>query len=357
VLFDRGKPVFCDILSFTPLGGSGLWQAYAQFQRHFVIPLLVHQRMGTRTSRLFLSRRDGLEPEEAWRMLTGFSAWRQPALEAVTLPVLFKSRSASLRSSEGAQARSQSDPQLHRYLLQRTFNRLQGHVNRLRPQIPANASKWSDYESGRDHYTEAALNAKRAFVSDALSDPAIRTVLDLGCNTGEFSLLADSLGRQVVAVDSDEQSLERLLQRLRERDLRIQPVSLDLGRPTPAIGWLNQEIPGFLERAAGMFDCTLMLGLIHHLLVSERAPLASVVELLDSIGSHVVVVEWIEQRDPRFQQIAGVNAALYETLTREQFEAAMTQSFVIQSRLELPGGTRTLYNCARREAPSPRSTE
>jgi SAM-dependent methyltransferase len=347
VLFDRGRPVFCDILSFAPAGASGLWQAYAQFQRHFVIPLMLQQRAGLRTSRLFLSRRDGVEPEDARRMLTGFYAWRQPALEAVTLPALLENRGGRPRAAATQKNNRQSDPRLNRYLLERTYNRLRSHLDRVRPRAPGRPSRWANYEAERDHYSEGALVQKRAFVSDALTDPAIQTVLDLGCNTGEFSLLADSLGKEVVAADYDEQSLERLVQRLREGDSRIQPVLLDLGRPTPAVGWLNSEIPAFLTRAAGQFDCIMMLGLIHHLLVSERATLEGLVQLLESLGGRTVIIEWVGTTDRRFQQIAGINAQLYENLTREQFEAALCRRFTIEKREALPGDTRTLYECRR----------
>lgn len=342
VLFDRGRPVFCDILSFVPAQPSGLWHAYAQFQRHFIIPLLLHRHLGVRTSRLFLSSREGTEPEDARKMLRGLRAWRQPALEAVTLPALFGGRRAPASGTQ----RAPTDPQLSRYLLTRTYDRLESHLDRLAPRTPRTGSKWSHYETERDHYSAADLDAKRSFVRHALSDPAIDTVLDLGCNTGEFSLLAESLGKQVVAADYDEQSLETLLQRLRNGPSRIQPLLLDVGRPTPAVGWMNEEVPAILSRTAGRFDCIMMLGLIHHLLVSERATLEGVIQLLHSLAARRVIVEWVEPHDRRFQQIAGLNSSLYEGLNRERFEQALRRVFNIERCQPLPGGTRTLYECS-----------
>ena len=342
VLFDQGRPVFCDILSFVPADATGLWPAYAQFHRHFIIPLLMHRHLGVRTSRLFLSRRDGIEPEDARRMIRGLSAWRQPALEAVTLPALLGRRGAPA----GGRQRARTDRRLNRYLLARTYDRLEGHLQGLAPRTPRSRSKWSDYETERDHYSAAGLDAKRSFVRQTLADPAISSVLDLGCNTGEFSLLAESLGKQVVAADYDEQSLETLLQRLRNGDSRIQPMLLDVGRPTPAVGWMNEEVPGIITRIAGRFDCIMMLGLIHHLLVSERATLAGVVQLLESLAARRVIVEWVERHDRRFQQIAGLNSNLYEGLSRESFELAVQRVFNIERCQPLPGGTRTLYECS-----------
>jgi SAM-dependent methyltransferase len=353
VLFDQGRPVFCDVLSFAPAGESGLWQAYAQFQRHFIIPLLMHRRVGARPSRFFLTHRDGVEPEDARMTLRGLSAWRQPALEAVTLPTIFKSRpggpaAASPRGGARHSAAKPGNPELTRYLLARTFRRLQGHLERLRPGSPKIASKWANYELQRDHYSAADLQLKRAFVQAALAGADIETVLDLGCNTGEFSLLAESLGKLVVAADHDEQSLEKLLIRLRSGDSRIQTLLLDIGRPTPAVGWMNMEVAAVLARAAGRFDCIMMLGLIHHLLVSERATLERIAGLLESLGAHTLIIEWIERDDRRFRELAGVNAGLYEDLSRERFEAAITAQFTITAIQPLPGKTRTLYKCRRK---------
>ena len=71
-------------------------------------------------------------------------------------------------------------------------------------------SRWVEYESSREHYGAEDLRQKAEFVRDALADPAIPSVLDLGCNTGEYSVLAANLGKSVVAADADDASIQRL---------------------------------------------------------------------------------------------------------------------------------------------------
>jgi hypothetical protein len=61
---------------------------------------------------------------------------------------------------------------------------------------------------------------------------------------------------------------------------------VNLARSTPAAGWANCETPSFLDRARGHFDAVLMLALIHHLLVTERIPLDSILELAADLVSH-----------------------------------------------------------------------
>jgi SAM-dependent methyltransferase len=349
VLFEDGRPIFCDILSFEPGPAPRLWPAYAQFQRHFIIPLLLFKYLGIRPDTLFLKSRDGVRPEDARQMLKGIKAWRQPTLEAVTLPALLKQRpSAEPRETAPTAAEVGGNPKLTQHLLARTFRRLQRHLRKLAgtPAAAARASAWVNYELQRNHYTAGDLEMKRHFVAKALADTRIDTLLDLGCNTGEFSFLAAELGKKVVAADADGQSLERLYARVRERGAKIQPLVLDIGRPTPAVGWMNAEIPSWLARASGQFDCIMMLGLLHHLLVSERARSEHIFELIRTLAPRQLIIEWVEPSDPRFRELAGINASLYEHLSRESFEAALAENFMIEAQQPLPGGTRFLYACS-----------
>jgi hypothetical protein len=56
----------------------------------------------------------------------------------------------------------------------------------------------------------------------------------------------------------------------------------------------------------------------------------------------------VEPGDRRFREISGMNAGLYDTLSRETFEAALTGRFTIDASQSLPGGTRVLYACTHR---------
>ena len=53
------------------------------------------------------------------------------------------------------------------------------------------------------------------------------------------------------------------------------PLVVDLTRPTPAVGWRNQECASFLVtgRRRENFDLVMMLAVVHHILVTERIPL------------------------------------------------------------------------------------
>ena len=44
----------------------------------------------------------------------------------------------------------------------------------------------------------------------------------------------------------------------------------------------QRRVPSFLDRARGNFDAVLMLAVIHHMLVTERVPLADILNLRPS---------------------------------------------------------------------------
>jgi SAM-dependent methyltransferase len=360
VLFDRGRAVFVDFSSFDRQPASGTWIAYGQFIRHYLLPLLLFRNLGLTPAEIFLTHRDGITPERASALLPGLRRWSPMGLELVSLPNWLAGAGSRRLSAEGGRTARQPghealgprpalrrglDPQVARSILTRTLRRLQRLLRRLQPDPTRQRSLWVGYELGRDHYSAGDLAAKRDFVRRQLGDS--RTVLDLGCNAGEFSVLAAETVEAVVAADSDHAALMRLHARTRADGARITPLQLNIARPTPALGWGNREVRSFLERAADRFDCVLMLGLMHHLLVSERATLPMLVDLLAQLGPKRVIVEWVDPSDPKFKQLAGVNAPLYATLSATLMEECFARQFRLLAKQPLPGAARTMYAWSR----------
>jgi len=341
VLYSQGKPVFVDFLSFEREDPTGTWVAYGQFVRHFLLPLLVYRHLGITPPEVFLTNRDGLTPDRVSGLLSGLRLLSPTALELVTLPK-WLSRSGSRRIAADATRRPKRfAPEVARSILLRTLHRLQRMLEGLKPDVGNLQSTWAAYEEDRGHYSEPDLVAKREFVREHLGDS--QTVLDLGCNAGEFSLLAAEAGRTVLATDSDHAALLRLHARVPVGKALITSMLLNIARPTPAIGWENREVGSFLERAAGQFDCVLVLGLLHHLLVSERASLPMLMDLLDRLNPKRLILEWVDPKDPRFRQLAGLNAALYRGLDAEQMENYLGAKFRLMAKSPLPSAARVMY--------------
>jgi len=277
VLFRGSEPVFIDALSFERRNpGDPIWKPHAQFVRTFLLPLLANRRWGLPLAEIFMTRRDGLEPEDVYRLCGPLEKIKPRTLSLVSIPT-WLSRRAGPDDQKIYQPHLLANTEKAQFILESLFKRLERTLDSLKPVAQKN-SVWSDYMATHS-YDDPAFAAKEKFVSEALREFQPARVLDAGANTGHFSALAAQTGAEVVAVDLDAACAGAIWRRAREQKFNILPLVLNLARPSPALGWRNGEYPSFLDRATGAFDGVLMLALIHHLLVTERIPLEEILRL------------------------------------------------------------------------------
>jgi SAM-dependent methyltransferase len=342
VLFRGPDPVFIDALSFERRHpGDPTWLAYAQFIRNFSLPLLAHQRLGIPIDQVFRTRRDGVWPGEVCSWAGPLRQFLPPFFSMATLPFW-------LRRFEKDQLyrhrRMSHDQSL--FVLRSLFRRLRRTLRRLEPS--RQSSVWSRYGDAPPSYTGEQSARKQEFVDGFLHRCRPRNVLDIGCNTGAFSLLAAQRGASIVALDADPVVVGKLWRSVRERKQDVLPLVVDIARPTPALGWRNRESMAFLTRARGAFDAVFMLAVIHHLLVSERVPLDEIVGLLADLTTRYAVVEYIGPDDPMLRRLARGRDRLHSDLTVAAFENACLAHFKIAEKAPLPESSRVLYVLVKR---------
>jgi SAM-dependent methyltransferase len=347
VLFEGPNPVFVDILSFERRQpGDAIWLPYAQFARSFLLPLLAGSRLGLSCRDLLLGRRDGIEPEELYAWAGGIRKFLPPFLSLVSLP---KWLSGSGNKGSLYQPAPRRDPEQARFILETLFGELRRKVRKVQPR--ARKSAWLNYVTANT-YTTADYSAKQQFVREALDRHRPARVLDIGCNTGDFSAIAARSGARVVAIDHDEVSAGDLWKRAAAEKLDILPLVVNLARPTQAVGWRNQENRSFLERARGSFDCVLMLAVLHHLLVTERVPLPEVLRLASELTTDLLVIELVLPGDSMFRSLSRGRDHLHADLTRDAFEAARGPCFEILKREQMGNMERRLYVLRKRNPAS-----
>ena len=350
VLFQGVQPVFVDVLSIQRADlKQPIWFAYGQFVRTFLLPMLAHTRLGW-PLQVALSRRDGFEPEEIYAALSWTQRLQQPALSAVTLPILLSRRAPKdVIPPSGAtpMSRTLADPEIVRQILLKTLSGLRSRMRRVTPS--QRSSTWSDYVNTANHYTSEDHAAKRDFVRDALAAAQPARVLDVGCNTGVYSMLAADAGAEVVSIDTDMQAVDRLCTALKDTGKNILPLCVDLAHPTPAAGWQNRETHSFLTRASGHFDTVMMLAVLHHLLLQSQIPLGHIATLCSTLTTRNLILEWVPPHDSMFQQLVRGRDALYAHLTEDAFREAFAPHFTILREVTLPN-RRILFHFTKRVA-------
>ena len=342
VLFRGPEPIFIDLLSVERRDpGDPRWLPYAQFVRTFLLPLLVNKYFGVPLDQLLMMRRDGITPEEVYRFCGPLRKLMPPVLTLVSIPTWLAAR----QSPDDAaiyQNKSLHDSEKARFILGSLLKHLRRTLNRL-SATRRKTSAWSKYMNSCHSYSPGEFQKKQAFFENVMSEFSPKKVLDVGCNTGHFSVIAAQRGARVVAIDSDPAVVGDLWRTASIRRLDILPLVVNLTSPTPTLGWRNQECPGFLDRARGAFDAVVMLAVIHHMLVNERIPLEQILDLAAELTTQLLVIEFVAPDDSMFRRLTRGRDHLFTDLNPSRFEAVCLRHFEIVRSQHQARTSRWLY--------------
>ena len=335
VLFDGASPLFCDLLSFEPLATRPWWAA-GQFSRHFLLPLLAARKRGFHAGDVLRVWRDGMPPAAARSML-GVARF---------LTRYWPLMAEGLASTDDAAAVPQViDPaalapvRRYRESLLASFDWM---LTGVRPSAGDREGVWASYESERGHYVDSAMTSKRQVVAEWLQRVAPAWVADLGCNAGEFSLMARDSGAQVVAIDADHAAVQRLYRRV-AGTRGIHPVRATFDDLCGGRGWSGAEFAGLAARMEGRFDLVMMLALVHHLAVGASIPLVEIARFVHRSSRGWALIELIGSDDPQMRLLCSQRRrdAAEFGLTAQR-EAFLRAGFEINSEVVLSGASRSL---------------
>lgn len=337
VLFAGPRPVLVDVLSFERRDPhSSVWLAYGQFVRTFLLPLIGAKYLGW-SLEATLFRRDGYEPTALYRALPRWRRLDPRLLDVVTLAAILDGKAGKPRRATASA--SAKDPDLATHILHKRLARLNKQIRHAANED--RRSEWSRYEQQASHYRSSEVEAKQKFVRDVLERCRPARVLDVGANTGTYSILAADSGAEVVSLDSDPAALEVLWRSAAGRQKPITALVANIARPTPAAGWKNREQLALLDRLRGGFGMVLMLAIIHHLILREQLPLSHIGELCASLTHRWLVLEWVPPSDPMYQEWLRGRDHLYGHLSEADLLHAFAPFFDVVDRLEL-GNRRVL---------------
>ncbi len=339
VQFPGTRPLFIDVASFERPARLDVWYALGQFGRMFVHPLLLAVHSGWDLRSYFLGSLGGRSLEQVARGLGPLQRWRPRYLLDVTLPLAL-GRLAERRNAPAGlgAARAGAGPQ--RANLLRLRRKLLRTARRYRPR-----GVWTEYTADCS-YDPLAERAKKRLVREFLERVRPPSVLDAGCNTGDYSYLAAAAGSRVVAVDRDHDAIETLYRRLRREPAAVTPLVAGLAEPSPAVGFRNRERAGLVERTRA--DCVLALALIHHLRVGDNLSLEAQRELFADLTRAHLVLEFVPPADPMFERLLRFRTDRFDDFSLERCRAAFGPSFAIVGEAAVPGTQRTLLFMERR---------
>jgi ribosomal protein L11 methylase PrmA len=195
---------------------------------------------------------------------------------------------------------------------------LRGWVERLRPR--SRLTDWTRY-AAENTYRDAERAAKHEFVARAVGKTAPLQVLDLGCNTGDYTVAALAAGaRSVIGAEADPDTAHLAFLRAREERLAFLPLVQDAVNPSPAQGWLEAERSSFAARSH--FDFLIALAVEHHLAIGRNVPLDQTVRWLVGLAPRGVI-EFVQKTDSTVQRMLALREDIFADYTEQNFRTLL----------------------------------
>jgi hypothetical protein len=338
VAFHDGGMRFFDTLSIDDYADGAPWDGYAQFCREFLFPLMLTSYRGIEFQPWLRGSLSGIPVRSFARLLSFREKFRAPVMKHVVLQAKldrsFAESDTEMRSS--FKAMKFSKPMI--------LGNVAGLAKTIRKLgYEAGDSVWGDYASSHS-YSADDESTKREFVDAAVDQLKPATVVDLGGNIGDYSLLVAPRVERVVCVDIDPACINTLYRRIRDGGPgNVVPMVGDLLNPTPAMGWNLSERRDLFGRIGA--DSFLALALVHHLAIGGNVPLPQIVEVLRRIAP-TGVVEWVDKRDAMVQRMLRNRTDVFGEYRWEVFRSELEERFEIVRTVDTHDGARRLCQLA-----------
>jgi glycosyltransferase involved in cell wall biosynthesis/MoaA/NifB/PqqE/SkfB family radical SAM enzyme len=183
--------------------------------------------------------------------------------------------------------------------------------------VSTSQSDYADYCESKgedfDFFPNDAWKPKQWGVFNTLQSFKPSTVLDIGANTGWFSILATKHGAKVVSLDNDVACMDILYRRAKQENLSILPLIVDFLDPTPDVSAMAElcrephvlnsrfatDIPLLLSADKRIAcDMVIALAIIHHLCLGGGRHLDEVTRQLALFAKKHLVLEFVTKEDP-----------------------------------------------------------
>ena len=316
IIFEGDKPVFVDISSFEILKEGQPWQAFKQFCENFYIPLLLVKYFDAIGNDIFLNNINGISLNKGFSLLPAKAFMNFNTLLFLIMPMTMRKYlyNATTKSSSKITAKS---------LMQFT-DQLFSAINKIHQ--PKQITKWNDYydKSIDKNY----LSEKEFVISNWIrNNYKNKTLVDFGCNTGNFSKLVSSSVEEVIAFDEDMRSVDQLYIYCKENKVdNISCFTANIIQPTPAIGWNNMERPSLKERLKA--DIGLILALVHHFAISNHIQFNRMADFFAENCTEIFI-EFVPKEDAKVQLLLKQREDIFFWYNEDNFLAAFQTRFLL----------------------------
>lgn len=343
IQFIGPRPLFIDFLSLRPYRKGEYWQGHRQFCEQFLNPLLLRALMGVPHNAWFRGSLEGIPTEQLASLLPiskrlSWNVLSQIVLQAKLEQKALNAPDASVKKLKAG--RQFSIGAYNGFLLQ-----LRNWISKLRPGGKGK-TVWGDYASSHT-YTDDEAKAKWEAIRVFASSTHPELLVDLGCNTGDYSVAALKGGaKYVVGFDFDQNAVDLAFSRAVSENLNFLPLWQDAANPSPNQGWWQKERRGFSERAGA--DAMIALAFEHHLAIGRNVPLVELVDWLLQVAPKGII-EFVPKTDSTVQKMLALREDIFPNYTEEEFEKSIAGRARIVRKTMISGSGRVLFQFDRSE--------
>ncbi len=331
VQFVKGKPVFIDTLSFEKYEDGKPWVAYKQFCQHFLAPLALASLTDIRCLQLLKSNIDGIPLDLASTLLPRKTKF------AFSLATHIHWHAKTQQKYAGKQTNQKTGKGVSEMAMRGLIDNLINAVKRL--TWNPKGTEWGEYYTFTN-YSDSSFDEKKNLVSSFIDEVNPSSLWDLGANDGTFSSIGALKGIETVAFDIDPIAVEKNYRRVKQDNISMLPLQLDLTNPSNAIGWAHEERDSLEQR--GRADVVMALALIHHISISNNVPLGKVAEYLSKLGKNVII-EFVPKEDSQVKILLATREDIFVDYDLDGFEKAFSAYFDITKKQKVGDSLRTLY--------------
>jgi len=353
--FEGGRAILLDTSSFDFFKEGYPWIAYRQFCSEMLSPFALMHYNGQRWARITQSHLRGMPlnfvskqlPLKSWVNMTCLLHIHMHGKYATN-----DSEKSSLRNSN-KKGFEKSGEVVDNQTKQKGFSKdkIVSLMKMLQSTLVdwkkpfAFEKHWIDYYQ-KDITSDKYLDHKEAIIKDWLAQLThqnkLDSILDLGANTGRFSLIANEYADKVIALEYDDICVDAIDKAIvSSKKNHIYCLRIDLAETTPNMGVLEKEFSSIYTRAKS--SMVFGLALIHHLFISNQLNFDQIASMFNEFSEKQVIIEFIPITDEKVQFLIKDKQKDYQDYTEEGFTKALEQFFQIKERTQLEGSERILY--------------
>ena len=336
IQFKNTKPIFIDLMSIEKFNPKTSWPGYTQFCEQFLYPLMIQSKSGLNVNEIFKGNLEGIPLNTAFEILNKFQNYFDTKfLFHIFLLNLINKKIKKNKTGYKVKKIERSAENLIYQL-----NNLITYIYKLKHKTQKTV--WTNY-SIDNFYEDETEKIKDEFLIEILKNEKFKTICDLGCNDGRYSIIASQFVKDsVVSIDNDIDAVNSCYLKAKKNNLKILNLQLDITNPSSNCGWFENERESFKERFN--FDLIINFAIIHHIVIGKNIPIESYIEYICSI-SKKIILEFVPKNDDAIKAMLINREDIFKDYNEENLKNIFKNMglIIIKEKIVTKSGRKIFY--------------